>query len=91
MQAVPGKPSMPGPRALAVAHGSRKTCGCLLKQAMDHRPRRGPWATSPDGRHGEFELGDGRASAILMFSRVTSRSLQDMCNGRQTVEAIKIV
>eukprot|EP00955_Chlamydomonas_euryale_P018129 192973-Chlamydomonas_euryale.AAC.1 len=54
-------PSTLRPRASAGAHGSRKTRGCLLKQAMGHGSQQRQLTVVVE----KSELGEGRASAIF--------------------------
>eukprot|EP00955_Chlamydomonas_euryale_P096080 364983-Chlamydomonas_euryale.AAC.1 len=59
-------PSTPRPRATAGTHGSRTTCGRLLRQATGYGPRRRHRAVVVE----KCKLGEGRAGAILMFGWV---------------------
>eukprot|EP00955_Chlamydomonas_euryale_P102732 365441-Chlamydomonas_euryale.AAC.22 len=66
-QAMGHEPGMPSrPRARAGARGSRRTRGSLLNHVMGRKPRCSHQTAVVE----ESELPEGRASAILMYSRV---------------------
>eukprot|EP00955_Chlamydomonas_euryale_P097379 365071-Chlamydomonas_euryale.AAC.9 len=68
------------PRPPSGARESRTTRGCLLKGAIDYGPRQRHQTVVVE----KSELGQGRASAILMFGRVgVKNAVRTVCCGRQ--------